>query len=447
LIRDGRWLKANSGAIRGLIKNSAMLVGWKTTHAQTRDVEWNKERDRTFKARNKARLIFDNAGKFTFKTAQRMLLERSFEDGDILVVFTETPSGGARCAFYEAHQLSNPDGADASIWKEGVKINKAGAHLAYGVKSGDSVKVIDAQDAFLFGNFDSVGHVRPHPPLGYAINHAKDISETRGFLKLAIKNSSLFGVISEQAAGSNPNRIVGGMEASVTMPGRASTRDDGTGTDRKIKTSEVFDGGVIPETRPGEKLSIVHDARPHPNQLSFEENLVDEIATGWGLAKEVVMILVKRLTGPGVRFVMSMASQWIEDKQEQLDEFCHRYWVYDTAKEIKSGRLRECTDDDWMQKLKLTKRRSLTIDRGKEGKQRLDEIDSGTATLADWSEETTGDDWRDLVDQVVAEHKYKVEASRVAGYKYTEVFRPRQGAASPEVEESEPPEPNQDPSE
>jgi hypothetical protein len=428
LLRQGRWLKANSGSIRGLIKNSATLVGWKTPHAQSTDIEWNKERDRSFNTRNKARIVFDSAGKFTFKTAQKMLLERSFEDGDILVVFTETPSAGARCAFYEAHQLVNPPEADSKLWKEGVRINKDGSHLAYGVKSGDTVKIISARDAFLFGTFDSVGHTRPHPPLGYALNHARDIAETRGFVKLALKNSSLFGVYEESTAGANTNQTVGGMH-TVALPGRPVSKDDGTGTGKKIKTAEIYDGGVIPETRPGTKLSVVTDTRPSPNQMVFEDALFDEIATGWGLAKEVVLMMGKKLSGPSVRFIMAMAEQWIEDKQMQLDEFCHRYWVYDTAKEIKAGRLRESADENWMQSLKLTKRRSLTIDR-QQGKQRLDELDAGAGTLADWIEETTGDDWRDHVDQVAEEHAYKVQAAESRGFKYEQVFRPRQGSAA-----------------
>jgi capsid protein len=426
LIRSSRWLFANVGFVKGLVKNSAMLVGWKTAHAQTDDAEWNKERDRRFQNKNTTRNTFDVSSKFDYKTAQRMLLTRSFIDGDILVVFSKTETGAGRCAFYESHQLATPDGADPDQWDEGVRVNKQGKHLAYGIKSGSTVKVIPASSCLLFGNFDSVGHTRPHPPLSHAITHSLDITETRGFLKLGIKNSSLFGVVSEQSSGANPNRTVGGMEAAIPLPGKASTKEIGNG--QKIKTAEVFDGGQIPETRPGEKLTVLTDGRPHPNQMAFEETLQRDVAQGWGLPYEVALSMVK-LTGPAVRFVMAYAEQWIEDRQFQLDEFCRRFWVFDTACEIEAGRLPQPSDPNWMEKLKLTKRRSLTIDRGREGKQRLDELESGASTLADFCEENSGDDWRDHVDQIIEEHAYKVERCQSQGFTVAEVFKPRQGTA------------------
>jgi hypothetical protein len=426
LLRSSRWLKANVGFIKGLIKNSAMFIGWLTPHAQTSDIEWNKARDKSFAAKNKSKIVFDSSGKFNFRTAQTMMVQRALGDADILIVLTETPSGGARVAFYEAHQLANPDDADSEIWKDGVRVDKQGAHVAYGVRSGDTVKIIFARDCILFGRFESVGHVRAHPPLAHAITNMVDVTETRGFLKLALKNSSLLGLVEEMDAGGNPNRAVGGME-TVALPGRASTKK--LSEESTIKTAEVFAGGQIPQTRPGSKYKVLTDSRPHPNHVAYEEVIIRDIALGWGLPFEVVYSMYK-LSGPGVRFVMAVAEKWIEEWQAELHDFVHRYWVYDTAKEIQAGRLLECTDEDWMQKMKTTKRRSMTIDRGKEGKQRLDELTSGNGTLADWCEETSGDDWRDHVEQVVTEHAYKDEVCREHGYTVDQVFKPRQGTAS-----------------
>jgi hypothetical protein len=367
-----------------------------------------------------------------------MLLERSFTDGDILIVFAKTATGAARCAFYEAHQLANPENADPEKWREGVKIDSQGRHLAYGVRSGDKVRVIPASSALLFGQWESVGHVRPHPPLAHAITHTLDITETRGFLKLGLKNSSLLGIVSEKTAG-GPPRTVDGMTTAISM-GRTVEKDDGNGG--RIKTSEVFDGGQIPDTAPGEKLSVLTDGRPHPNALAFEDVLIRDIAQGFGLPESVVLSIIK-LNGPGVRFAMEVADQWIKDRLDQLDEFCLRYWVFDTACEIEAGRLPECDDPYWMQKLKLTKRKSLTIDRGREGKQRLEEAATGFKTLEDWCEEETGDDWRDHVDQVIEEHAYKVNQCEAAGFRLADVFSPRQGAAV--VSTEEPPDPENSP--
>lgn len=441
LINTGRWLKANVGFVKGLIRNSAMYIGWLTPHAQTTDLKWNKARDKSFTARNKAKNIFDVGGKFNIRTGQTMMVERALGDGDILAVFTESFDAGAQVAFYEAHQLQNPsDPPESQKWSDGVRTNKAGRHLAYGVRDGKKVKVISARDCHLFGRFESEGHTRPHPPLAHAITNIVDITETRGFIKLALKNTSLLGIVEEMDGGANPNRAVGGME-TVALPGKAATKK--VGKDKTVKTAEVFGGGQIQQTRPGSKYKVLADNRPGPNHLAFEEVLIRDIAQGWGLPYEVVHSMY-RVTGPGVRFVMAVAEKWIEQWQGELNDFIQRYWVYDTAKEIEAGRLDECEDEEWMQKMKCTKRRSMTIDRGKEGKQRLDELESGAGTLEDWAEDIDGGQWRDLIDQVVLEHAYKKEACFKAEVSMDEVFKPRQGTAAVESIE-EPPKPEEDP--
>lgn len=435
LLRRCRWLRANVGLVKGLVKNGSMLVGWMTPQARTTDEAWNELADKNFKMRAMTKSVFDAGGKFNFKTAQRMIMQRVLCDGDILTLFTETPSKGARVAFYEAHQLRNPDRAKAE-WYDGIMSDGSGRHMVYGLANGKDVQTFSARDACYFGWFESPGHNRAHPPLSHAVNHAVDITEVWADTKHGIKNSARLGVVSEFDAGQKNTRTVNGMTAAIPG-GTPATQDGGDG--KKVKTEEIWGGAQMQVGEPGEKFKILTDGRPHPNQGVFIDDLVRDISMGYGLPPEVIHKMAK-LSGPGVRFVMEFAGRWIEDWQLELVDWCHRYWVYHMSKEIKAGRLPVPNDDAWMLGVEWTPRRSLTIDRGKDGKQRLDEIDAGAGTLADWYADVDGADWKMKVRQRVTEVKYAMDECERNGMSYTDVFRVRQGAAGPGEAKSPDPE-------
>lgn len=441
LLRRCRWLRANVGLVKGLVKNGSMLVGWMTPQARTADEEWNSAADLNFRSRAMTKNTFDAGGKFNFKTAQRMIMQRALCDGDILTLYTETKTKGAQVAFYEAHQIRNPDKSDRSKWFDGIQPDAAGRHIIYGLSDGKDVRKISAQNACYFGSFESPGHTRAHPPLSHAVNHAVDITEVWADTKHGIKNSARFGVVSEFAAGTRNTRTVNGMTATIPG-GPAATADAGNG--KKVKTEEIWGGGQMQVGEPGEQFKILTDGRPHPNQGMFIDDLVRDIAMGYGLPPEVIHKMAK-LSGPGVRFVMEFAGRWIEDWQLELTDWCHRYWVYHMSKEIAAGRLPVPKDDNWMLGVEWTPRRSLTIDRGKDGKQRLDEIDAGAGTLSDWYSDVDGADWKMKVRQRIQEVKFAKAECASAEVEYSDVFKIRQGAAAPtDAKEAPEPEPEED---
>ncbi len=433
LLRRCRWLRTNVGFYKGFIKNGAMLVGWMTPQARTADEEWNKAADLNFRNRAMAKTVFDVGGKFNFKTAQRMLMQKVLCDGDILTVLTESGNKGAAVAFYESHQFRNPKGAKREHWRDGVRMNPAtGRHIAYGLGDGKKVKVIGARDACYFGVFESPGNGRAHPPLAHGVTHAVDVTEVRADTKHGIKNAALLGIVSELESGNQRTRSRGGMEVTAPMGiyGEEVVPGEWEGGVRKVKTEQVWSGGQVVSGVAGEKFKILTDGRPHPNQMEFIRELIHDIAHGYGLPPEAVGHMGK-LTAPGLRFVLEVAKRWIEEWQLELVSWCHRYWVYHMAKEIKAGRLEMPDDENWMLGVEWTPRRSLTIDRGHDGKQRLDEIEGGHGTWADWFADVDGSDWRVKVRQRVNEVAYARDVCDEMGVEYAEVFRPRQGAAAP----------------
>ena len=439
LIRRIRWLHGNGGLIKGIIENAAMFIGWLTPTAITKDDAWNELADDNFSSRTKSKSIFDDAGKFNFATAQGMINECALKDGDILTVLTESPNKGARVAFYESHQIRSLRRKKEDGWIDGVLVNKGLRHLKYSVVADDTATVMEARNCIYYGIFKSVGHNRPVPPLAHAVNNALDIMETRGYIKHGIKAASLFGMVIEQESDApNNSKKVGGMPAlGAETPAPLL---GGEGDETPFSSQKAFSGGVSAKLGRGEKAKILNDNRPGPNSREFAYDQMRDIAIGLGLPLEVVYHMVK-LTGPGVRFVLQFAEKWIEKRRLELQEWCHRYWAYHMAKEIKAGRLPVPNDPNWIDGVEWTPTRSISIDRSND-KNRMDEMDAGYGTFSKWCADTEGAGWRKKTVQRTTEVKYAYEAcggvwdELTAEQKYAMVHRPRQGVAAVDIPDS-----------
>lgn len=436
LARRIHWLKANFGFIKGLIKNAADLCGYQTPQGQSGDEVWDEIAEERFRDVTGESEAFDVAGKFDFEDAQPMLLREALTEGDILTVMTKWPDGAARFAFYETHQLRNPKGAGKE-WRDGIKVSRAGRHLAYGLydPAQEDVVVIPAKDVIYFGEFDSPRQDRPVPPLAHAVNHSVDITETWGFVKKAIKTSSLFGTVRETAAQVTTRQRQG-------LTGSPRTATDAAGN--RFKVADVWDGGQIPELDAGQSLKILHDERPSPNVQDFIRTLIRDISVGFGLPPEVVWEMIK-MTGPGVRFVLDVADRWIKCRQKRQQKWARKVWRYVIACEIAAGRLRmpDAVDAGGKKRQKwwavsFTSQRNLTIDRGQMSRAKLEELRAGVGTLSDWNE-MDGRDWKDRGRDRIGEVAWLMKECEKAGVNYHEVFPPQQGAAVVQGSEEESP--------
>lgn len=430
LIRRIRWLHANMGFVKGVIENASMLVGWLTPTAMTDDPAWNKLADENFSARAMSKIIFDRSGKFNFKTAQMMLVRAAMKDGDILTVLTETPNEGARVMFYEGHQLATMRIDTDKGYRDGVRYDKANRHISYSIASDGEAKYVSARDSIYFGRCQAVGNVRAHPPLAHAVNHAIDVTEVWGNTKHGIKSASLFGLVIEESENAPKSGSKGGMEVNLGTP---TTQTSASG--EEFTTDQVWSSGQVADPGRGRKISTINDNRPGPDQRKFTVDLFRDISNGLGLPLEVLGHM-ESLKGPGVRLILDKAEKWIEERRLELKEWCTRYWVYHMAKEIKAGRLPMPDDANWIHGVEWTPQRSLSIDRGRDGKQRLDEIDAGYGTLADWCIDSDGANWRKNTKQRIEEVKFGYEQcggvweELSAAERHAKVFRARQGAAN-----------------
>lgn len=440
IMRRVRWLFANEGFIRGFIYNLAALVGYQTPQFDSGDEEWDELAEQAFRDSCLTPEVFDLAGKYDFESVQEALKICRYRDGDILTVLTETENGRARIALYESHQLRNPSNPPASqTWRDGVLLGPGGRHLAYGLwdPGTDTVTVVSARDCIYSGTWDTPGHVRAVPPLAHAVNHAVDITEVISHLKKAIKVSSLFGAVREYEGSSQPRSRMG-----ITGPGATL---ETTTTGQNVETAKVFGAGQIPRLDPGEKLKTFQDDRPHPNILAFIDTCIRDMAVGFKVFPEVVWEMAK-LTGPGVRFLLDLTDRRIKQEQRADRRWARRFVTYWVAKEIKSGRLPMPRPRQPGQKPRwwafgFQSQRNLTIDRSKESRSRIDEIDAGVGTWSGW-DDLDGMHWKDRTRQRIREIKFALAECAAADIPFDLLLRPRQGAA-PSAPSSDPPPPEE----
>lgn len=417
IIRRIHFLKAHFGFLAGVINSTADLVGWETPQAASADEAWNKQAEERFWDVVYEAAAFDVAGKFGFEEAQPMLIRCALTDAQVFTVLTKWQDGTARVAFYEASQLTSPPNA-GDDWVDGIQIAaKTRRHIAYGFRDGttERVVVVPARFVIHFGEFDSPGQDMPVPPLAHAVNHALDIQEVWGFVKKALKVSSLSGAVIERDANAATPRGKQGM------PGASTTVTNSAG--EKFQQANVWDGGQINALDPGSKVKILHDSRPAPEQRQFVQDLKRDIAQGFRMPVEIFDDM-GNLTGPGVRFVMDFAGNSIKQRRKRLRVWSRKIWRYVIACEIAKGTLTAMKD--WWE-VTHTSQRLLTVDRGKDSKARLDELD-GPGCLADW-EEFDGRDWRSRIDQKITEAAYKQAKCDENGLDYAKVFPPRAGTA------------------
>jgi len=406
ILRRARALTENIGLAGHIIECMADLIGYLTPMAATGDTKWNEIANENFREKQSVPDVFDASGKFSFWEYQLKLDESAFRDGDVLPVLTETSSGTARIATYEAHQIGQPYGIPNGTdgWMLGVKTNRFHRHLRYSILDPEdrtALRTIAASDCIYYGHFKKIGHIRPVSILRAAINHLIDIGEIVRDVKYGIKIRNQIPLTVESAVGTNfaansTNAIVSQVR-SKSLP---TTDGAGNPATTQINYEEIMTGGNIPRLQPGQSLKALIDAAPHPNQLALLDWMVRDISWGCGLPPEIVWNMEK-LRGANNRLLNSKLQRWIGARLLHKRNFVRRFWVYHVAKEMKMGRLPECRDPEWW-KVAMLPQENMTADKGREGKLNIDLVANRLMSLRTFFA-LDGKHWLDELRQISTE--------------------------------------------
>lgn len=400
--RRVQWLYANFGFARRLIKGCAKLIGFLTPQPNTENEGWDDLVFDNFMQRAGSAEIFDAAGKFDFFQSQILGNEVAGRDGFELAVLTETQSGGARCAFYESHQLTN-GGHTEPYWREGVRLSDQGKHLAYCLKNsydGSTFADFDAQDVIFNGSFESRNQLLPISILTHCVCNMHDVVETRGFIKHGIKSSTRMGTVLERDKDS-PDIALGSAFANGRIKATMTLPD---GTTKEVNWDQVLTGAQTPQLPPGYKVKVLTDDRPTPNNMEFEKRLLDDCALGVDLPPGAIYDLAG-FTGPAIRYTMAEIQRWVANKQWAQAKRCQRYYVYHVAKEIKAGRLPQ-GPPNWWSKVEWIGQADMTIDAQRMASVSTINLLNGLTTWMDEWGKANGVFWKRRIKQRVLEVAY-----------------------------------------
>jgi len=412
LIRKARWLYANTGVAQRVVDGLANMVGYLTPQAASTDEGWNNLAEEVFENRCNHAPTFDRAAKHTFYQWQLMLSRLRMKDGDCMSVLSQSTGGFPQLINYEAHQIDNGTAKRDDTLMDGVRVDRFGRARAYRVVNMDNLEQfteVPARDVIFHADFKKPGQVRGVSILAHAINHLIDRTETIAAVKHGIKIANQFGYYIENA---QPN-------TGVNPLGQQLRTGTVTSNGKTINVHDIYESGSAPSLDQGQKLQVLHDSRPHPNQQTFLEDLIRDIAWGVGVSPEIIW-KISGLTGAATRYVMAELDRWIAGQQELLQIACQRWWNYFVAKEINAGRLPMPSDGRWWACSWLPQG-SLTIDRGREGNLQLAQLKVGALTKADLYA-AQGADWQTKARQRVKEVQMERELCESAGLDWAEVF-------------------------
>lgn len=386
ILRKARKMYADVGLARRIVNGVANLVGYLKPQAATPDRDFNRMAEELFEERAGTPFVFDRAGKMDFFQWQIALTRLRIKDGDCLSVLSETESKTARIIFYEAHQI---DSGKSTAAQDGVFLDKFGRHIAYNLvdlANPDNATSVSADNAIFYADFERPGQVRGISALAHALNNIQDQAEITADVKHGIKMANQVGLVRSMKSMNGPQ----GFGSAVA----AQSRSGGS-----INVEQMREGGMVAQLLEGEQLSVIHDGRPHPNQMVLLEWLVRDIAWGVGLSPEVLWDLAKQ-TGPSQRYLMAETQRWIEHEQARLKQACQRFWTYFIAKAVKNGELPPPPRNWWW--AEWIPQADLTIDRGREGNLELAQLEAGVMSLNDYHARK-GRDWESVEVQKARE--------------------------------------------
>ncbi|MFK5923263.1 MAG: phage portal protein [Verrucomicrobiota bacterium] len=424
------FLVGNFGFPRRLLWGMAQAAGMVTPVSDTGESEWDDLVEANWLERVYVPEIFDAAAKFDFGSAQTQLDVNRWKDGDCLVVPTD-PEGydGVQLAFYEGTQITQFGGwqdkpkSYGPEWWDGVKTDDIfGKHLAYRVQSGSdrgNYEEIDAESAYYYANRESNGSVRGISILASIVNNMVDVVETRGFVKKRIKESANIRPVIETDA---PAQFAGGGGMGAQVVQTAVPLPDGTS--KSVNWEVMMGGGDQPPLAPGQKIRLVADDRPTPNNVAFEETLLRDCSHAAGIPHEMLFAMAD-LKGPSQRYVMAQMRRWVGEQMRYKTRFVRWYRALHISNEIEAGRLprpRQIKGRPlWWLKSAYIGQSDMTIDEGRKGKLALINLRSGLTT---WAKEygELGLHWKTPIAQRLKELSFAREKAEAAGFTLDQAF-------------------------
>lgn len=391
LVLKSRSLRNNLGLVGHMIQGvSDYSIGeGLAPQPQSADKEWNKQ----------ALAYFDGVvnhpnwnvtGDTSFYEDQALLLPEVMTDGE---VFSLKVLGdfGEQNQLFTTDQLASDGWTTNTGWVDGIQYNSLGRALTYRVEQNSlpntlQMRYTDVDRASMIHAFwkKRVHQRRGLPWLHHGVNSCLDILDLIAFEKVAAKlNSALIAAITT-ANGKLPasmDTLVEAMRkgATPTPPGEKPKPEEG------MRALNIF-GSSVPVLKGTEKIEFFENKRASLTFAGFIDYLIRDIAWGFGVAPELIWA-ISGLTGSNTRLVVELGDRYFRRVAGVLaDAYCQPVYEWIIARACLNGDLpwpKDPAKRSWAQ-CKWRGPRTLTVDRGRDGRLYIELVKNRMMTLEEW---------------------------------------------------------------
>lgn len=380
-------LYRNNGRVRRVINCVTRMVTGTglMPEPMTKDTAYNDAVKRLWAMDAESPKSFSLSGKFSCSRAQRALKRAQLKTGDSAMVAAMQDEGGFApalyFALYDGTQIGDGMSKPPGMY-DGVRVNQHDRALAYRIlgrtSDGKQTQVdVDAQAVLFFGSNENIGGHRGVSCLAHAINDLVAIKDIHEALGKGIRMSSYQAWLIEQQLNTAPP--VGGSAGANGGP-RPQTIVEDPKTGDPVLLEKFLGKGQIETLKPGQTARILHDQRPHPNVMAWDDAMMRTVVAGLDYPYEVIW-KIEALGGANSRFVLADCQSKIEvDQEELVEQVLAPAYIMKLVNWEARGLLKPCEDPDWWMHEWLTPAR-LTVDFGRDGRIYIDQWVRGHITL------------------------------------------------------------------
>lgn len=366
----GDYLYENCGRVSYAIDTIANYSAPIVPQSASPNTDWNIKADLHFFDWAKRA---DFTGRFDFWKLQRFMCKAADTAGDIAALAT-SENGIPQIQLVDGWRIRNHN-ASIKDHIEGVRVDPKGRVRGYWLDQPNGAIPISPNEIYMFGDQSRYSDYRALSPLRRGSNDIRDVSDIKGFEKVATKiGSALAGVIETESG--QLEEDVWGNDTGATdgaSPGNQPV-SDATKQEKKVTLAELLGGDFI-ALNVGEKLHQLENRRPGERVPEFLLFLVGEFVCGLGMPP--AFFLDEKLTGPNQRAVNGKAQRHFDNRQVDLASFVE--WVRNRVIADAIATKQLPAQPGW-ERMEWNGPARISIDDGKDRQNERDDVQGGYMT-------------------------------------------------------------------
>jgi capsid protein len=308
---------------------------------------------------------------------------------------TEDENGLEKLQVIEAHRIATGGVSDPQCI-DGIWVDKYRRRAGFNVRIPsdptlpltDATKRIAPRDFIYMAERNRPDEVRSITNFVHALAPLQDLYEIIAFaMTSAKKNSEIAAIIETDTPGDLPLGTPRGM---VVKSAVAATSDQPAVPEVRLTYEQVYGGGgKIPILRPGEKFQSYAHVQPSPSIEAWSEFIIRGVAAGYGLPFEILWNPTT-IGGANTRMVTALLRARLQQRRTSLIfPKLNRVRLWILARAIARGDLPfdpglfKC---EWQPKFI-----DITVDAGRESRERRANVLSGLDTFTSYDSENGND--------------------------------------------------------